>query len=69
LDDFRNNLSPGQKAEFDRISNGTLAAAAAGGHRSVVELLIQQKADVNGVLTKWLDRTALQAAAEGGPST
>ena len=41
-----------------------LQAAAEGGHRAVVERLLQQKADVNA--HGYNGRTALQAAAEGG---
>jgi ankyrin repeat protein len=43
-----------------------LAAAAAGGYMSVVELLIQQKADVNAMQ---FERAALQAAALEDTST
>ena len=44
-----------------------MVSAAALGHTTVIERLLQQKADVNAAAASWSDgRTALQAAAGSG---
>ena len=46
-----------------------MQAAAEGGHLTVVERLLQEKAEVNAAACETKGRTALQAAAEGGHLT